>query len=46
LRPGLEYLRQNRMELKQKRYDEAVVVIRQWQDTHFLPRLSEVIEPR
>jgi CHAD domain-containing protein len=44
LRPGLEYFRQNRMELRQKRYDQAVTLIRRQNDDQFLPRLIKTIE--
>jgi CHAD domain-containing protein len=46
LRPGLEYLRQDRMASREKRYQEAVAVIKQWYNNHPLERFAEITEQR
>jgi len=44
LRPGLEYFCQDRMALRQKRYDEAAALIARWRESPFLQQLIEIIE--
>jgi hypothetical protein len=44
LRPGLEYFCQDRMALRQKRYDEAAALIGRWRESPFLQQLIEIIE--
>lgn len=44
LRPGLKHLQQNRTELRQLRYQEAVSLMGRWNDHRLLERLRETIE--
>lgn len=44
LRPGLAYFKKDRLEQRQKWYQQAVAIKEQWHQHHLLQQLSETIE--